>query len=368
METNGNKHGCGGRLYSLDLLRGLDMLLLVVVGPFFAALNKTTPLPDWFMGQFRHNWGGFTLWDIIMPLFIFMCGAAVPFALGRRLKEGRPGRAYWLHVLSRAALLWVLGMVAQGRLLSLDILSINPFNNTLQAIAAGYIVAAAVFPVKSRRVRFAAPVVLALVYSALLAFFGDYTMEGNAATRFERWLLPLITPDGSRALALADPGYSWWATIPMFGAMTLCGSAATEILTADEPPVRRLARLAAVGAALLAAGWALAPVIPPIKHIYTLSFTAQAMGWCCLALATLYALADVLMLRRGTWLLILFGQTSLMAYMCHEFKPALRAFGGMFAPGAEHLFGKGAAPLAVWFASSALLVAILHVWRRAKSR
>ena len=106
-----------GRLYSLDLLRGLDMFLLTVIGPFFAALNKATPLPDWFMGQFHHNWGGFTLWDIIMPLFIFMCGAAVPFALPKRMDDGRAGLRYWRHVASRVALLWVLGMVSQGRLL-----------------------------------------------------------------------------------------------------------------------------------------------------------------------------------------------------------------------------------------------------------
>lgn len=357
------------RLYSLDLLRGLDMFLLVVIGPLFAAINATHKLPDCVMGQFHHNWGGFTLWDLIMPLFIFMCGAAVPFALGRRMENGRPTLAYWRHVLSRVAVLWVLGMVAQGRLLSMDALLINPFNNTLQAIAAGYLVAAAVQCIPSRKARAAAPIVLALAYSAVLAIFGDYTRDGNAATRFEYWLLPHITPEGSKALAMIDPGYSWWATIPMFGAMTLTGAEATQILTAGESsPKRRLAVLAAFGAALLAAGWALSPLIPPVKHIYTLSFSAQAMGWSVLLLAALYLVADVLKFRRGMWLFILFGQTSLMAYMCHEFKPVFKAFGKMFAPGAVHLFGEGAAPLATWLASTALLVAVLHFWRKAKTR
>ena len=355
-----------GRLYSLDLLRGLDMFLLTVIGPFFAALNKATPLPDWFMGQFHHNWGGFTLWDIIMPLFIFMCGAAVPFALPKRMDDGRAGLRYWRHVASRVALLWVLGMVSQGRLLSFDALLVNPFNNTLQAIASGYLVAAIVLCIPSRRIRAAAPFALALGYAALLHFCGDYTKDGNAATRFEYWLLPRITPDGSKALALADGGYSWWATIPVFGAMTLCGMGATNILMSAHPPMRRLWRLSALGAALVLFGLAVSPLIPPIKHIYTLSFTAEAMGLCCLALAALYAIADILRFRRGTWLFILFGQTSLMAYMCHEFKPVLRAFGNMFAPGAEHLFGKPAAPVAAAVASSALLVAVLYVWRKSR--
>ena len=354
------------RLYSLDLLRGLDMFLLAVVGPFFEALNATRPLPNTVMVQFHHNWGGFTLWDIIMPLFIFMCGAAIPFALPRRQENGRAGRRYWRHVLSRAAHLWVLGMVAQGRLLSFDALLINPFNNTLQAIANGYLVAAAVLCIPSRKIRNATPFVLALGYALFLHLGGDYTPEGNAATRAELWFLNLITPEGSKAVAMADPGYSWWPTIPMFGAMTLCGMAATEILLSTAAPRRRFGRLAALGAALLVGGWAFSPLIPPIKHIYTLTFSAQAMGWCCLALAALYGLTDILRLRRGTWLFILFGQTSLMAYMCHEFKSVLRAFGKMFAPGAAHLFGESAEPLAIWFAASVLLVAILHVWRNAR--
>ena len=355
-----------GRLYSLDLLRGLDMFLLTVVGPVVAAYNTAFTLPDWFMGQFHHNWGGFTLWDLIMPLFIFMCGAAVPFALRKRMDDGRAGLRYWRHVASRVALLWVFGMVSQGRLLSFDALLVNPFNNTLQAIASGYLVAAIVLCIPSRRLRIAVPIVLAVGYAAFLHFCGDYTVEGNAATRFEYWILPRITPDGSKALALADGGYSWWATIPMFGAMTLCGMFATEILTSGASPMRRLANLSMLGIVLLVGGLAVSAVIPPIKHIFTLSFTAEAMGVCCLALALLYAVADVLGFRRGTSIFILFGQTSLMAYMCHEFKPVLRAFGKMFAPGAEHLFGKPVATVVAAIMSAAFLVAILHVWRRSR--
>ena len=91
MENETDRPKAEGRLFSLDLLRGLDMLLLTVVGPFFAALDKAVGLPSGFMRQFHHEWGGFTLWDIIMPLFIFMCGCAVPFALGKRLKDGDCG-------------------------------------------------------------------------------------------------------------------------------------------------------------------------------------------------------------------------------------------------------------------------------------
>ena len=82
------------RLFSLDVLRGLDMMLLTVVGPLVCAAQKGwNCFPDWFMRQFNHGWECFTLWDIIMPLFIFMCGAAMPLALERRLKKGGGARA-----------------------------------------------------------------------------------------------------------------------------------------------------------------------------------------------------------------------------------------------------------------------------------
>ena len=354
------------RLLSLDILRGADMFLLTVVVPFVWALDKSFGLPKGVLAQFDHAWGGFSLLDIIMPLFIFMSGAAVPFAMKGRLDDGHARWRYWRHVLSRFALLWVLGMVAQGRLLTLDANLISPFDNTLQTIAFGYLACAIVYRIPSRAVRFAIPVALALVYTLILAFLGDYSKTGNAAMLFENWFVPFTVPANSRVLELADPGYTWWATIPMFAAMGLSGMCATEILKDENlVPSRRVTRLAVVGAALLAVGWALVPVIPPIKHIYTLSFTAQAMGWSMLALAALYALFDIRFAGsaaagRAMSLLVLFGRTSLLAYMCIEvFGSVFNAFGKMFAPGFVHLFGEWAGPLSAWLASTLLLVAVL---------
>lgn len=354
------------RLLSLDILRGADMFLLTVIGPLAWALDGAFGMPKALMFQFTHPYGGFTLWDFIMPLFIFMSGAAVPFAMKGRLDDGYARWRYWRHVFSRFALLWFLGMVVQGRLLTLDADVISPFNNTLQTIAVGYLACAVVYIIPSRAVRFAIPVALALFYTLVLAFFGDYSKTGNAAIVFERWFVPFTVPSTSRVLELCDPGFSWWATVPMFAAMGLSGMCACEMLKDERfVPYRRAVRLVVLGAVLLAAGWALVPVIPPIKHIYTLSFTAQAMGWSMLALAALYAFFDIRLAessaaRKSVSLLVLFGRTSLLAYLCEEaFKPVFITFGQMFSPGVVHLFGEWAGPLAEWFASTVLLIVIL---------
>lgn len=362
------------RLQSLDVLRGLDMLLLTVVGPFFFAYNKAFHLSPEFMRQFGHAWGGFTLWDIIMPLFIFISGAAVPFAMDRRKKNGKARWGYWWHVLVRIVFLWILGMATQGRLLQMISLKINPFNNTLQAIACAYLVCAAVYLIRWRWARAAIPVILAAGYAIWLHTGGDYSMNGNAAIRFDRWVLPFVTPEKSKALVLADPGYTWWATIPMFAAMGLCGMEAALILRSAWSPLRRTLTLAVVGGVLMGVGWAFVPLIPPIKHIYTLTFTAQAMGWSCLSLALLYFLIDFLgggaaWLKWVLWLPTLFGQTALLAYVCAEtFGPVLEAWGNMFGPGFAHLWGPWAGTMGKWLAGTLLLVWLLAIRRQGKFR
>ena len=92
-----------GRLFSLDLLRGCDMLFLVFLQPLLSTLDRLFKplghgLPDCVMGQLTHNWGGFTAYDIIMPMFIFMCGAAIPFALGLTEHSAKAGRTWVVAV------------------------------------------------------------------------------------------------------------------------------------------------------------------------------------------------------------------------------------------------------------------------------
>ena len=91
------------RLFSLDALRGLDMLFLCVVQPLIMAFAWAWDFADEtahpLMAQLNHHWGVFTAYDLIMPLFIFMCGAAVLLALPRRLDARDEQKHQGLHTL-----------------------------------------------------------------------------------------------------------------------------------------------------------------------------------------------------------------------------------------------------------------------------
>ncbi len=365
----------GARLLSLDLLRGFDMILLTVVGPLFWAVNTIWKMPEAVQAQFRHAWGGFTLWDLIMPLFLFTCGAAIPYALPKRLDaNGRPGRRFWCHVLGRVALLWFCGLLVQGNLATLNVYKISPFNNTLQTIAVGYLIGAFVTLIPLRAVRVAIPALLLAAYCALLHLLGDYSMAGNFAAIVEADALTALLPAANQfVVAIIDPqvgvpygGYTWFLTSLMFGFMTLCGAQCAEILRGAWAPAKKGAALAALGAVLLALGHGLVVLgVPAIKHIFTASFTLQAMGWSALLFAALYFIADVARLQRGWWFVTLFGQCALTAYMTTKFfGPVLDAAARLVTQGLPAYVGETYMPLVNAVATIALLTVVCWARRR----
>ena len=80
------------RVVSIDALRGFDMFWIIGgyrIVPLLLLL-LVDPLPDWLAYQFDHpDWVGFSAWDIIMPLFMFIVGAAMPFSFARRIEQGQ---------------------------------------------------------------------------------------------------------------------------------------------------------------------------------------------------------------------------------------------------------------------------------------
>ena len=360
------------RLFSLDLLRGLDIFLMAVIGRLIWTAQKVWDIPVEKLNQFQHAYGGFTFWDIIMPLFLFMCGAAIPFALPKRLDaQGRPTAAFWKHVGWRFAMLWVFGMICGGHLLELDRTTVYPYSNTLQAIAAGYVIAALALFIRNAKIRFALPFVLAAVYGVILAAYGKYLPEDNAAMKVELWILHHVLPEGSKVYGWIG-GYTWWLTTFMFGTMTLLGSQSTEILISSRTPWRKAGLLGGYGLGVLALGLVLEYVVgePCIKHIFTPSFTFQAMGYSMLALSALYVWADIWKFRRGTWIFILYGQFALTAYMISgPFRPGLIGFAQVAFKGMPHLLGTARyQPMFEIVGMCILMTFALIIRRRLKAR
>ena len=108
-----------GRLLSLDVLRGIDLMLLVGLQPVLRAFLvelDCEALNSTLLYQLDHaQWEGLRAWDLVMPLFLFMSGVTMPYSLPKyRTQNGN--LKVWQRVLKRFALLFILGMVVQGNI------------------------------------------------------------------------------------------------------------------------------------------------------------------------------------------------------------------------------------------------------------
>ncbi len=92
------------RLYSLDILRGFDMFWITGGAYLFAELAKFT---NWgFFKAISHQlehveWEGFAPWDLIFPLFMFIAGVAIPYALLAKREKGVPKSTLYKKVTRR---------------------------------------------------------------------------------------------------------------------------------------------------------------------------------------------------------------------------------------------------------------------------
>jgi predicted acyltransferase len=134
----------GGRLESLDALRGFDMFWIVGGSEVVRALvaGSTNPWLVALGGQFEHYpWDGFCFFDLIMPLFLFMIGVSMPYSFAKRLERGQGRGQILRHVIFRVLVLCVLGMTVNGNLLTYDVHKFQLTYSVLHVLAMGYLVA-----------------------------------------------------------------------------------------------------------------------------------------------------------------------------------------------------------------------------------
>jgi len=354
------------RVRSIDALRGFDMFWIVGGQEFALAVARLVadPLPPTVARQFEHvEWEGFVAWDLIMPLFLFVVGVAMPFSFARRIEEGESTRALHWKIVRRTLILFVLGMAVQGHLLDFNLSTLHVYCNTLQAIAAGYLVSALLL----LHVGIAAQVAFA---AALLVGFWALVMfvpvPGYGAG--------VLRPDASLPLAVDQfvlgrfrdgTSYTWVLSSMTFTASVLLGVFAGHVLHSSKPSGWKFAALVAMGLVSLAAGWAWAVWggFPIIKHIWTSSMTLWAAGWSYLLLALFYLLIDVWKWQRWAFPLVVIGMNAITIYVAYHYVPFRTIAAGLVGGLASHL-GRGG-PALVEFATIGLVWLLLyHLYRQ----
>ena len=282
------------RLRSLDLLRGATVAFMILV-------NNAGDWDKTWAPLLHAEWHGWTPTDLVFPLFLFVVGAAIPFALPKPPLAAAQNKEAHRKVFRRGALLFLLGLaliwfpyytvvwerarifgVLQriGIVFSLAALAcihLKPRGRALLSIAllAGYWIAMKTIPVPG--------------FGA-----GDLSPKGNLAFHVDHLILgPHIWryspgPGDPEGILSTIPAIVT-ALIGIFAGEALRRQ---QIAGAEREAPRSLVRPILIGAFFLLAGLALSPLFPINKNLWSPTYVLFTGGVAILLLIVAHLLVD----------------------------------------------------------------------------
>ena len=313
------------RLLSLDMLRGITIAFMIMVN------NNGGPGSWGFMNHAK--WNGLTPTDLVFPTFVFVVGASIAYAFEARLARGFTRSQLTRHILQRAAILFLLGIVVNGfpffELARLRIYGV------LQRIAVCYLLVGLFYLWDKRISTKVAALAVALVgYWILLRWvpvpgagmpgreipFMDQSL--NLVSWIDRHLMPHHLYLEAPSYNLRDPE-GLLSTLPALGT-TLLGLLTGLWLHARKPLAAKTLGLAAGTLACLATGYLWSVWFPLNKNMWTSSYVLVAAGWSLALFTLVFWAADVRSWRkRWTWPWLVLGSNAIVAYMISELVPSV---------------------------------------------
>jgi predicted acyltransferase len=309
------------RLLSLDALRGFTMFWIIGGSELAMAITGYVypPLLDAVETQLYHaTWKGFTVMDMVMPVFLFVVGAAMPLAFAKRVQHGESLRPVYRRIFRRFVMLWGLGILVQflKQVADAEPCALELFSNTLQAIAVGYLVTS--LALLHLRVTGQIVLLVSLIvgYWALLAlipFDGQPAGTLNRSANFARHIDMLLLGVFRR-----DHSFTWIITSLGFSATVLLGAMAGHLLKSRLTTPQRLIAMVFLGLACMAGGWVWSYSLPLNRHLWTSSAILWAGGWSFLLLALFHAIIDLAKVQRWAYPFVVIGANALLAYVLYH--------------------------------------------------
>jgi predicted acyltransferase len=309
-------HARTGRFTSLDVLRGLTIAAMILVNNNGDERHAYWPLV-------HARWNGWTPTDIIFPTFLFMVGLSMAFSFPSRLDKANSRISLLPHILQRAAILILLGLVVNT--FPLFHLGSIRIYGVLQRIALCYLFTSLLLLWSNTRGRIAAVFALLVGYWVLMRYvpvpgYGipvrDFPLLDpwrNLAAYLDRWLLPgHLYGDGTY-----DPE-GLLSTLPAI-ATTLFGVLTGEWLRSPRSNATKAVGILAAGVAGIVAGEVWNQWFPINKRLWTSSYVLLAAGIAWVLLAVLYWLVDCKGWKnRWTLPWLAFGTNAIALYMFSE--------------------------------------------------
>jgi predicted acyltransferase len=311
-----------GRLYSLDALRGFDMFFIVGGAELIKAFCKFFPSP--FTASVAHQmthteWHGFTFYDMIFPLFLFIAGVSFPYSLARKRSMDVSTRNIMLSILKRGLILFGLGLVF-NRFLAFDFEHIR-YTSVLGRIGIAWMIAAAIFTFGGQKWSIGIGVFILMGYYVVCALIpspasppgaSPFSIEGSIVTWLDVNYLP------GRCLETNYDPLGILSTFPaivtaLLGIVTGC-FLKNEKLSGN----RKVIWLCCFSIGLIVIGLIWNNVFPINKKLWTSSYVCFAGGLSLLLLTLFYWVIDVLKFKKWSFFFTVIGLNSITIYMAQK--------------------------------------------------
>lgn len=310
--------GTKERLLSLDTLRGFDMAMLLGGGGIIIALANLTGW-NWMevlaTQQHHVKWEGFRFYDMIFPLFMFISGVAIPYAINSKLEKGVEKSLLLKKVFIRLLALVAFGILYNGAT-SRGFTNLR-YVSVLSQIGFGYFFAA-IISIYSKSIK--GPVywmlgimagIAALQLFVPVSGFGAGTFE--PASTINAWLDQRLIP-GRLNDDVFDP--EGILCIVSAVSVTLMGTLAGYVIRSwSQTPSKKALYIALAGVGAIALAYGLSPFYPVIKKMWTVPYVLMAGGYSALLLSLFYFFIDVKGHKNWTLFFRVFGMNSITIYM-----------------------------------------------------
>ncbi len=353
--------GKSERLMSLDVLRGFDMFWIIGGASLIIQLSQLESLS--FLKplaiQMTHvEFEGFRFYDLIFPLFMFISGVTIPYSLLSKREKGVPVKKLQMHVIKRALILVIFGILYNGALQKgfADL----RYASVLGLIGVAYLIGATiVLQSKSIRTHVLWLAFIVILISTLQLFIpvpgygaGWFDPVKGINAYLDQKLLPGRLVSGT---------FDRLGIVCMVSAsmLILSGYFAGRLLRFSKLSGSRKALwMSAAGALLILIALILSPVYPIIKNLWTMTFNFLSAGISLILLALFYYVIDVKKIGGKVFSKILFffqviGLNSITIYMATRiipFREVSRFFTGwLVAPLGEWIIILGAIVIEWYF-------------------
>lgn len=302
------------RLLSLDFMRGLIMVLLILESTrLYDNLFEATEgngIQLFILQFFHHPWNGLRFWDLIQPGFMFMAGTAMAYSLHRQHLQGMPWNTSFIKTLKRSGWLFfwgVLDYAVRPGGLSFELWDV------LTQLSFTTLVAFLIYrwSTTSQIIFSLGLLVLTEIlyrFTSVPGFNEAFVDQHNFGNYVDLLLMNKINEGG-------------WVAINCIptAAHTIWGVLAGKLLLSDKPENEKVKRLVLAGIAGLIVGYSMNLTITPIiKRIATSSFVLASGGWCLLALSLFYWWIDIKNHKKHLQFFTIVGMNSLFIYLFIE--------------------------------------------------